>query len=101
MIQIALHEESFKEKRFQWHRLPRRAPAFRLFTRRSGGMGRAAIFLLMAAVYYQVLGKLVRIGTSTRFFTRFLVPIFAAFLIWEKRKTLLSVELLRYGAGLP
>ena len=52
-------------------------------------LGSAMIFLLMASVYYKVLGKLATDWWQIPDFSHgFLVPIFAAYLVWEKRSTL-------------
>jgi exosortase len=51
------------------------------------------ICLLVAAVYYQVLVKLVTDWWQTPDFSHgFLVPLFSAYLIWEKRKTLSTTK---------
>ena len=50
-------------------------------------LGSAAICLLVAAVYYQVLGKLVTDWWQIPDFSHgFLVPLFSAYLVWEKRE---------------
>jgi exosortase len=52
-------------------------------------LGSAAICLLVAAVYYQVLGKLVTDWWQIPDFSHgFLVPVFAGYLVWEKRRVL-------------
>jgi len=49
----------------------------------------AVICLLIVAVYYQVLGKLVSDWWQTPDYSHgFLVPFFAAYLVWEKREVL-------------
>jgi exosortase len=63
--------------------------------------GAAVIALLIAAVYYQVLAKLLLDWwTIPDFSFGFLVPIFSAYLIWEKRKTLLATRLAPAWSGL-
>jgi exosortase/archaeosortase family protein len=55
--------------------------------------GSVLIGALMAAVYYRVLAKLVTDWWQIPDFSHgFLVPIFAAYLVWAKRKTLLEDE---------
>jgi hypothetical protein len=55
--------------------------------------GSVLIGALMAAVYYRVLAKLVTDWWQIPDFSHgFLVPIFAAYLVWAKRKTLLGYE---------
>jgi exosortase len=51
-------------------------------------LGSTVICLLIAAVYYPVLVKLVIDWQSQDNSHGFLVPLFAAYLVWEKRKTL-------------
>jgi hypothetical protein len=52
-------------------------------------LGSAIICLLIVAVYYQVLVKLVTDWWNIPDFSHgFLVPLFAAYLVWEKRETL-------------
>jgi exosortase len=61
---------------------------------RSLAWGSITICLLVAAVYYQVLGKLVTDWWQIPDFSHgFLVPVFAAYLLWEKRKILLATEI--------
>jgi exosortase len=64
-------------------------------------LGSAVIFLLIAAIYYQVLLKLVTDWAQTPDFSHgFLVPPFAAYLIWEKRKTLLATKVAPSWSGI-
>jgi exosortase len=63
--------------------------------------GATVIFLLVLAVYYHVLGKLVNDWWTIPDFSHgFLVPFFSAFLIWENRKTLLAVRLEPVWSGI-
>src|SRR5580658_8634818 len=56
--------------------------------------GSALICVLMAAVYYHVLAKLVIDWYEIPDFSHgFLVPIFAAYLVWVKRKALLDTKI--------
>jgi exosortase len=56
--------------------------------------GSVTICLLVAAVYYRVLGKLVLDWWQIPDFSHgFLVPLFAAYLVWEKRKTLRGIKI--------
>jgi exosortase len=56
--------------------------------------GWVVIGALTAAVYYRVLGKLVTDWYEIPDFSHgFLVPIFAAYLVWEKRKTLVETRI--------
>ena len=56
--------------------------------------GWVVIGALTAAVYYRVLGKLVTDWYRIPDFSHgFLVPIFAFYLIWEKRKTLVETRI--------
>jgi exosortase len=62
--------------------------------------GSALICLLIAAVYYQVLGKLVLDWWQFPDLSYgFLVPFFAAFLVWEKRATLLRTKVTPTWSG--
>jgi exosortase len=64
-------------------------------------LGSALICLLVAAVYYHVLVKLVTDWAQTPDFSHgFLVPPFAAYLIWEKRKTLLATKVAPSWSGI-
>jgi len=55
--------------------------------------GSALIGALMAALYFRVLAKLVMTWWINPDFSHgFLVPIFAAYLVWAKRKTLLNTR---------
>lgn len=69
---------------------------------RSVALGSLAIGLLVAAVYFQVLGKLVTDWWQIPDFSHgFLVPIFAAYLLWEKRSVLLATEIAPSWSGIP
>jgi exosortase len=62
--------------------------------------GAVTICLLVAAVYYQVLEKLLTDWWNIPDFSYgFLVPLFAAYLVWEKRKTLLSTKVAPTWSG--
>jgi exosortase len=64
-------------------------------------LGSVIIGLLVAAVYYQVLVKLVIDWWQTPDFSHgFLVPPFAAYLIWEKRKTLRATKVAPSWSGI-
>jgi exosortase len=64
-------------------------------------LGTATICLLVAADYYQVLGKLVTDWWQIPDFSHgFLVPLFAAFLVWEKRKTLRDTKVAPAWSGI-
>jgi exosortase len=55
--------------------------------------GSALIFLLVAAIYYQVLERLVTDWWQIPDFSHgFLLPPFAAYLVWERRITLLATK---------
>jgi exosortase len=64
-------------------------------------LGSIAICLLVVAVYYQVLAKLVTDWWQIPDFSHgFLVPLFSAYLVWEKRKALRSIQLAPSWSGL-
>ena len=68
---------------------------------RSLALGSIAIGLLVAAVYYQVLGKLVTDWWQLPDFSHgFLVPVFAAYLLWEKRGILLATKIAPSWSGI-
>jgi exosortase len=63
--------------------------------------GTALICLLIAAVYSQVLVKLVTDWWQIPDFSHgFLVPLFAAFLVWEKRETLRGTKIAPAWSGI-
>ena len=57
--------------------------------------------LLLIAVYHTVLGKLFSDWQSQDNSHGFLVPFFAAFLVWEKRSTLRAVKIAPAWSGIP
>jgi exosortase len=69
-------------------------PKPRFFRNAPYAWGSVLIAVLVAAVYYRVLVKLVTDWWRIPDFSHgFLVPIFAAYLVWEKRKTLLDTKI--------
>jgi exosortase len=63
--------------------------------------GAVAICLLVAAIYYHVLGKLVTDWWTIPDFSHgFLVPVFAAYLVWEKRGILLGTKIAPSWSGI-
>jgi exosortase len=64
-------------------------------------VGLTVIFLLMVAVYYQVLVKLVSDWWNIPDFSHgFLVPLFAAYLVWEKREILRGITIVPCWSGI-
>jgi exosortase len=64
-------------------------------------LGSIIICLLVAVVYYQVLGKLVTDWWQIPDFSHgFLVPVFAAYLVWEKRNVLLATKIVPAWSGI-
>lgn len=62
--------------------------------------GLALIFTLMAALYYRVLAKLVTDWWQIPDFSHgFLVPVFAAYMVWATRKTLLNTRIAPTWSG--
>ena len=62
--------------------------------------GSVLIAMLMVAVYYRVLAKLVTDWWQIPDFSHgFLVPVFAAYLVWVKRKTLLNTKVAPAWSG--
>jgi len=63
--------------------------------------GSALIGVLMAAVYYRILAKLVTDWWQIPDFSHgFLVPIFAAYLVWTKRTALLETKIAPTWSGI-
>jgi exosortase len=63
--------------------------------------GSALIGVLVAATYYRVLGKLVADWWNIPDFSHgFLVPIFAAYLVWTKRKALIETKIAPTWSGI-
>jgi exosortase len=63
--------------------------------------GSAFIGILVAATYYRVVGKLVVDWWEIPDFSHgFLVPIFAAYLVWTKRKTLIATKIAPTWSGI-
>src|ERR1035438_5629009 len=82
----------------------RRTPAIpeslRFFRNAHVAWGSVLIGALMAAVYYRVLAKLVTDWWQIPDFSHgFLVPIFAAYLVWDKRETLLDTKVAPTWSG--
>ncbi len=64
-------------------------------------LGSVTICLLVAAIYYHVLGKLVIDWWQIPDFSHgFLVPVFAAYLVWEKRAILLGTKIAPSWSGI-
>jgi exosortase len=63
-------------------------------------LGSVTICLLIAVVYSQVLMKLVTDWQSQDNSHGFLVPLFAAFLVWEKRETLRGTKIAPAWSGI-
>ena len=63
-------------------------------------LGSVTICLLVLAVYFQVLGKLVLDWQDQDNSHGFLVPLFSAFLVWEKRETLRATKLAPAWSGI-
>jgi exosortase len=73
----------------------------RFFRNAQLGWGSVLIGALMAAVYYRVLAKLVIDWWQIPDFSHgFLVPIFAAYLVWDKRKALLDTKVAPTWSGI-
>lgn len=69
--------------------------------RTRSALAAALICLLIAAVYYQVLFKLVTDWWRIPDFSHgFLVPLFSVYLVWEKRKTLRGIPAAPCWSGL-
>ncbi len=96
-----MREDSSTEKRSQ--DLPAPSAPSGSWHSRNGelALGSAIIFLLLAAVYYQVLEKLVTDWWQIPDFSHgFLVPVFAAYLVWEKRSVLLATRIVPSWSGI-
>jgi len=63
--------------------------------------GSVLVGVLLAALYYRVLAKLVTDWWNIPDFSHgFLVPIFAAYLVWAKRETLLEIKIAPTWSGI-
>ncbi len=96
-----MREESIPAK--LTHHLPAPAVASDFWLSRNGqsALGSAVICLLVVAVYYQVMGKLVTDWWQIPDFSHgFLVPIFAVYLVWEKRSVLLRTPIAPTWSGI-
>jgi exosortase len=99
--QTGLSEEFTTDHELQTVHPTANAPAFSFFRDAQTASGAGLICLLMFSVYYQVLGKLVTDWWTIPDFSHgFLVPIFAAYLIWEKRQILLTVRVAPAWSGI-
>jgi exosortase len=86
---IADSEDSISGKMTQDAQTPAASTALCPLRDAQFAWGSAIICLLILAVYYQVLGKLVSDWWQIPDFSHgFLVPFFAAYLVWEKREVL-------------
>jgi len=85
----------------QIHAAPPGKPGNRSALFSQFAVGSFVICLLVVAVYYQVLAKLVTDWWQIPDFSHgFLVPLFSAYLIWEKRKTLRGIQLAPSWSGI-
>jgi exosortase len=83
------------------NRTPAIPKSLRFFRNAYVAWGSVLIGALMAAVYYRVLAKLVTDWWQIPDFSHgFLVPIFAAYLVWDKRKTLLDTKIAPTWSGI-
>ena len=79
-----------------------RSKALGLKGNRGRVLGAGLVVVLLIAVYYQVIWKLVIDWWQVSDVSHgFLVPPFAAFLLWERRKTLRKVEIAPSWSGIP
>jgi exosortase len=86
---IAIGEDPISGKMTQDAQTPAASPVFCPLRDAQFAWASAIICLLILAVYYQVLGKLVSDWWQIPDFSHgFLVPFFAAYLVWEKREVL-------------
>src|ERR1700722_16055392 len=71
-------------------------------TARLGWLPCASIALLLVVLYYRVAIKLVYDWSTIPDYSHgFLVPFFAAFLIWDKRKVIQSTPIRQSWLGVP
>lgn len=76
------------------------SPNSESFANRRLVLGLALISLLLAAVYYQVLIKLVTDWWNIPDFSHgFLVPLFSAYLVWERRNVLRGTKVIPAWSG--
>ena len=83
------------------NRTPAIPKSLRFFRNAYVAWGSVLIGALMAAVYYRVLAKLVTDWWQIPDFSHgFLVPIFAAYLVWDKREALLDTKVAPTWSGI-
>jgi exosortase len=79
---------------------PTIAKSLRFFGNAHLAWGSVLIGALLAAVYYRVLAKLVTDWWQIPDFSHgFLVPVFAAYLVWDKRESLLATKVVPTWSG--
>ena len=101
MVQIGVCEGLITENMAQDAQLPAAPKGSWLSRNAQLAMGAGTIFLLLAAVYCKVLAKLVLDWWQLPDFSHgFLVPLFAGYLVWQKRKTLLETRIAPVWSGL-
>ena len=95
-----MSEDSITENMVQEGHIP--APLGSWLSRNAPlALASLTICLLVLAIYYHVLGKLVIDWWQIPDYSHgFLVPLFAAFLVWEKRKTLLATKITPAWSGI-
>jgi exosortase len=98
---FSILEVSITEKMAQDAQTPEASLAPWHLRKAQFALGSATICLLVASVYSSVLGKLVVDWWQIPDFSHgFLVPPFAAYLIWEKRRTLLATKITPSWSGI-
>ena len=96
-----MHEDSITAKMTQEAPTPATPPSSWFSRNTQFALGSALICLLVAAAYYSVLVKLVVDWWKIPDYSHgFLVPLFAAFLVWEKRKTLCCIRIAPAWSGI-
>jgi exosortase len=100
VVQIGIREDFTTENMVQDGHTP--APLGSWLSRNALlALASLTICLLVLAVYYQVLGKLLSDWWHFPDYSHgFLVPLFAAFLVWEKRKTLFATKITPAWSGI-
>lgn len=96
-----MRENSITEQAVEDLPVPAAPHGFRFLQESQFALGSAIICLLVGLVYYHVLWKLISDWWNIPDFSHgFLVPVFSAYLLWEKRDTLRKTKIAPAWSGI-